>query len=99
MACFQAEGVCYDSALQRSATCNQGCGDTSQAQVEMCAGACFLQRANCAEQAVRGVDACLSVCGGASCDQCTLNGQFSFDQCNAALEACADRCVSTFRDS
>lgn len=95
--CFQTEGLCFDDALRRSASCNEACGDASQAKVETCAGACFRERANCAERAVRGTDACLSVCGGAACDQCTLNGQFEFDTCNAELQACADRCVATFR--
>jgi len=95
--CFQTEGVCFDDALQRSAMCNNSCGDASQAQVELCAGQCFRQRADCAEQAVRGTDACLSVCGGASCEQCTLNGQGAFDQCNSRLTECSDRCVRTFR--
>lgn len=95
--CFETEGACFDDALHRSAVCNNACGDTSQAQVELCAGQCFIQRAECAERAVRGTDACLSVCGGAACEQCTLNGQDAFDQCNSKLEVCADRCVSTFR--
>lgn len=96
--CFQAEGRCFDDALRRSASCNETCGDTSQAQVELCAAVCFRSRADCAERVVRGVDACLSVCGGAACDQCTFNGQLEFDTCNAKLEACADQCVRDFRD-
>lgn len=96
--CFQTEGQCYDSALTRSAACNEGCGDASQAQVELCTGQCFLARASCAERTVRGVDACLDVCSGANCDLCTFNGQAEFDQCNGALEACAEQCKTNFRD-
>lgn len=95
--CFQADGRCYDDALRKSASCNSTCGDDEQAQVELCVAQCFRLRANCAERTVRGVDACLSVCGGAACDQCTLNGQFEFDSCNAELESCSANCVQTFR--
>lgn len=98
VACFQTEGRCFDDALRRSAQCNEDCGDVSQAQVELCAAQCFRMRADCAERAVRGVDACLSVCGGDACTLCTINGEESFDRCNADLQACADRCVASFRE-
>ncbi|MCA9551338.1 MAG: hypothetical protein KC933_14975 [Myxococcales bacterium] len=97
VACFQTDGRCYDAALERSAQCNVACGDPTQAQVELCAGQCFLSRADCAERVVRGVDACLSACSGSSCDICSNNGIAAFDDCDADLVSCVDRCKATFR--
>lgn len=95
--CFQADGRCYDDALGRSAQCNVACGDSAQAQVELCAGQCFRTRASCAERVVRGVDACLDVCNGPSCDLCTQNGTAAFDDCDLDLGTCVERCKATFR--
>ncbi len=95
--CFETEGQCFNGALQTSSQCNTDCGDTSQSQVESCAGQCFLQRSNCAVRTVRGVDACLTACGGDACTQCTDNGQAEFAGCNSALEGCVQQCKDTFR--
>lgn len=95
--CFETEGQCFNDALQVSSQCNTSCGDTSQSQVESCAGQCFVQRADCAVRTVRGVDACLTVCGGDACTLCTDNGRAAFADCNTGLESCVEQCKTTFR--
>lgn len=97
VACFRAEGACYQAALERAAGCHRGCGDTEQANVETCAGGCFVDRAACAERALWRADMCFDTCSGDACSLCRARGQIDFDGCSRTLEGCADACVRRFR--
>jgi hypothetical protein len=97
LACFDADGRCYDGALRTAAACHEGCGDPEQADVERCTGQCFLERARCAQAALRRADGCFDTCSPATCDLCRARGELDFDACNDAAEGCAASCVRTHR--
>ncbi len=99
IACFQADGRCYQVALDRSSACHRGCGDEEQANVETCAGVCFTDRADCAESALRFVDTCLDFARTqADADACTNMGVQSFERCDQTIVNCTEMCKRVHRD-
>ncbi len=98
IACFQADGRCYSSALLVASACHHACGDEPQSKIESCAAACFTDRAACAERALRRADACFDSCGDPNqCALCDQLGQSDFDACDATLVDCANACMQTYR--
>ena len=96
--CFRDEGACQEAALDRAAICHQACGDDPQANVETCAGDCFVTRAECYEVIVEVLVQCYDICTDVvTCAVCDASFGSGAETCDDQLQDCADTCVRTHR--